>query len=77
MRTQARALGSEPGRIVADGWSAEAHLAAAAAIFGDSTAANEPSTAPNALILVSRTVSLEGDSWAQRLLGQHGNEGSC
>ena len=73
MRTQAGALGIDPGRIVADGWSAGAHLAAAAAIFGDSTAANEPSAAPNALVLVSPAVSLEGDSWAQRLLGRHGN----
>jgi len=73
MRTQAGALGIDPGRIVADGWSAGAHLAAAAAIFGDSAAANEPSAAPNALILVSPAVSLEGDSWAQRLLGPHGN----
>ena len=73
MRTQAAALGIDPGRIVADGWSAGAHLAASAAIFGDVTAANEPSTTPNALILVSPAVSLEGDSWAQRLLGGHGN----
>jgi len=73
MRTQAEALGIDPGRIVADGWSAGAHLAAAAAIFGDVTAANEPGSAPNALILVSPAVSLEGDSWAQRLLGRHGN----
>ena len=73
MRTQAGTLGIDPGRIVADGWSAGAHLAASAAIFGDVNAAKEPSTAPNALVLVSPAVSLEGDSWAQRLLGRQGN----
>ena len=73
MRTQARALGVDPDRIVADGWSAGAHLAASAAIFRTSTTANETSTAPNALILVSPAVSLESDTWAQRLLGPHGN----
>ncbi len=73
MRTQAGALGIDPGRIVADGWSAGAHLAASAAIFGNSTAANETSSAPNALILVSPAVSLVADSWAQRLLGRHGS----
>ena len=64
MRTQAGTLGNDPGRIVADGWSAGAHLAASAAIFADETAANVPSAAPNALILVSPAVSLEGDSSA-------------
>ena len=73
MRTQAATLGIDPGRIVADGWSAGAHLAASAAIFGDVTAAKGQGTAPNALILVSPAVSLEGDSWAQRLLGGRGN----
>jgi acetyl esterase len=73
MREQAGALGIDPGRLVADGWSAGAHLAASAAIFGSSTAANQTSTAPNALILVSPAVSLEADSWSQRLLGRHAN----
>ena len=40
MRTQAGALGIDPRPVVADGWSAGAHLAASAAIFGDPAAAN-------------------------------------
>jgi acetyl esterase len=70
MRTQAATLDLDPSRIVADGWSAGAHLAASAAIFDDQPGeAKHLSAAPNALILVSPAVSLESDGWAQRLLG--------
>lgn len=70
MRTQSAALGLDSSGIVADGWSAGAHLAAAAAIFDDQPAgAKRPSAAPNALVLVSPAVALESDGWAQRLLG--------
>jgi acetyl esterase/lipase len=74
MRSQATTLGLDPSRIVADGWSAGAHLAASAAIFDDRPdGANRPSAAPNALVLVSPAVALESDGWAQRLLGSHTN----
>ena len=70
MRTQSATLGLDPSRIVADGWSAGAHLAASTAIFDDPPAgANRTSAAPNVLVLVSPAVALESDGWAQRLLG--------
>jgi acetyl esterase/lipase len=72
MRAQAGELGIDPDRIAADGWSAGAHLAASAAIFSNA-AATQTSTAPNALILVSPAVSLDADSWFQRLVGARGN----
>jgi acetyl esterase/lipase len=70
MRTNADSLGIDPGRIAAYGWSSGAHLAASAAIFDDVRKGSGASAAPNALILLSPAVSLESDSWAQRLLGQ-------
>lgn len=74
MRTQSAALGLDPSRIVADGWSAGAHLAASAAIFDDQPAdATRPSAAPNALVLVSPAVALESDAWAKQLLGSKAN----
>ena len=74
MRTQSATLGLDPSRIVADGWSAGAHLAASAAIFDDQPAdATRPSAAPNALVLVSPAVALESDAWAKQLLGSRTN----
>ena len=74
MRTQSAALGLDPSRVVADGWSAGAHLAASAAIFDDQPAeANRPSAAPNVLVLVSPAVALESDGWAKQLLGSRTN----
>jgi acetyl esterase/lipase len=74
MRTQSATLGLDPSRIVADGWSAGAHLAASAAIFDDQPAdATRPSAAPNVLVLVSPAVALESDGWAKRLLGPKTN----
>lgn len=70
MRTQSAALGIDPSRIVAHGWSAGAHLAASAAIFDHHPAESDrPSAAPNALVLVSPAVALESDAWVKRLLG--------
>jgi acetyl esterase len=74
MRMQSATLGLDPSRIVADGWSAGAHLAAAAAIFDDQPVeANRPSATPNVLVLVSPAVALESDGWAKRLLGSKTN----
>jgi acetyl esterase/lipase len=66
MRTHADSLGIDPNRIAAYGWSAGAHLAVSAAIFG----ADEDSISarPDALVLVSPAVSLASDGWVQRLL---------
>ncbi len=69
VRSNADRLGIASDRIAAYGWSAGAHLAACAAIFEDSDPAAAVSSAPDALVFVSPAVSLEGDSWAQRLLG--------
>jgi acetyl esterase/lipase len=68
-RSNAAVLGIAADRIAAYGWSAGAHLAASAAIFDDSVAGVAGGGAPDALLLVSPAVSLEGDSWLQRLLG--------
>lgn len=72
MRSEAPSLGLDPKRIAAYGWSAGAHLAVSAAIFDDSPSAGPLSAAPNALVLVSPAVSLQPDSWFQRLLGDRG-----
>jgi acetyl esterase len=76
MRSNAATLGIDANRIVAYGWSAGGHLAASAAIFNDLAPQSAISSVPNALILVSPAVSLESDSWAQRLLGDRGNVNS-
>lgn len=70
VRSNADRLGIAPDRIAAYGWSAGAHLAACAAIFEGSEADVAVSGAPDALVFVSPAVSLEGDSWPQRLLGE-------
>jgi acetyl esterase len=72
MRSQAEALGIDPRRVAAYGWSAGAHLASSAAIFEDA-AAGAGSARPDALVLVSPAVSLVSDQWFQRLLGTRGN----
>ena len=67
MRANAGMLGLDPNRIAAYGWSAGAHLAASAAVFdGDGEG---PSARPDAMILASPAVSVDGDGWFQRLLG--------
>ncbi len=66
LRDEAAALGVDPRRIAAYGWSAGAHLAASAAIFPDGGSGT--SASPDALILVSPAVSLEADETARGLL---------
>jgi acetyl esterase/lipase len=67
MRANAESLGIDSKRIAAYGWSAGAHLAASAAVFdGDGEG---PSARPDAMILLSPAVSIDGDGWFQRLLG--------
>ncbi len=73
LRSNAKMLGIDPNRVVADGWSAGAHLAASAAIFDDTTQSTTVSCVPNALILVSPAVYLESDKWVERLLGTRGD----
>jgi acetyl esterase/lipase len=73
MRSQAKSLGIAQERIAAYGWSAGAHLAASAAIPEDAARGANSKARPNALVLVSPAVSLESDTWFQRLLGQRGS----
>jgi acetyl esterase len=70
MRAESRSLGIDPSRIAAYGWSAGAHLAASAALFEDAGAT--VSSRPDALALSSPAVSLDADSWFQKLLGDRG-----
>jgi acetyl esterase/lipase len=72
VRLHADSLDIDPKRVVAYGWSAGGHLAASAAIFGLDASGASVSSRPDALILVSPAVSLEGDGWVQRLLGGRG-----
>lgn len=68
VRAHADSLGIDPMRVAAYGWSAGAHLAAAAAIFDDGTPRNSDTARPDALVLVSPALSLVEDRWVQRLL---------
>ena len=70
MRVNADTLGIDRERIAAYGWSAGAHLAACAAIFGGGDADYLVSSSPNALVLESPAVSVARDAWFQRLLGE-------
>jgi acetyl esterase/lipase len=68
MRREADALGIDPARVAAYGWSAGGHLAASAAIFDELDPDQPLSSSPNALVLVSPAVSLASDKWVQGLL---------
>jgi acetyl esterase/lipase len=68
-RANSETLGIAADRIAAYGWSAGAHLATCAAVFGETTEDTKISSAPDALVLVSPAVSLAHDNWPQRLLG--------
>jgi acetyl esterase/lipase len=70
VRAHADSLGIDPNRVAAYGWSAGAHLAASAAIFGVDE--DGISARADALVLVSPAVSLAADRWAQRLLKGRG-----
>jgi acetyl esterase/lipase len=70
MRANADSLGIDTGRVAAYGWSAGAHLAACAAIFEEADSDSILSSSPDALVLKSPAVSLVGDRWFQRLLGE-------
>jgi acetyl esterase len=76
IRANATSLGVDPNRIAAYGWSSGGHLAAAAAIFDDPSAASSVSCSPNALVLVSPAVSLGSDAWLKRLLISKADPGS-
>ena len=69
VRLNARQLDVSPDRVVAYGWSAGAHLAAASAIFSDLPPHNDPDCVPNALVLKSPALDLVNDSWFRTLLG--------
>lgn len=73
MRSNATDLGISTDSIAAFGWSAGAHLAVCSSIFDDSSEVRSVSCIPNALILMSPAVSLEGDKWVQQLLGTKAN----
>ena len=65
MRANAGMLGLDPNRIAAYGWSAGAHLAASAAVFDDDD--EDVSARPDALILASPAVSIEGDVFLESI----------
>lgn len=69
VRSHSRELGIDPEKVAAYGWSAGAHLLASAAIFDDADGEQPWSCSPNALILSSAAVALEGDGWLRRILG--------
>ena len=68
-RNSAEMLSVSPERIIAYGWSAGAHLAAATAIFDEMAPQSELSCIPNALILKSPALDLVNDEWFCTLLG--------
>lgn len=68
-RANAERLNIDPNRIAVYGWSAGGQLALSSAQSGDA------SNRPDALVLVSPAVDLEGDGWFRRLIGQRGNAG--
>lgn len=75
MRMKADSLGLIPDSIVAYGYSAGGHLAAATAIFPGPDA-GEYSAEPDALVLVSPALDLVNDGWSQYLLGSRADAGS-
>jgi acetyl esterase/lipase len=70
VRAQSGELGIDRERIAAYGWSAGAHLVAAAAIWHDVDGKELPSCVPDAMILESPALSLQNDAWIAQLLGE-------
>ncbi|HEX9750899.1 MAG TPA: alpha/beta hydrolase [candidate division Zixibacteria bacterium] len=68
LRSRADEFDIDPNCIAGYGWSAGAHLAACAAIFGDTAPGDSISAAPNALVLVSPAVNLKDDGWVEKIL---------
>jgi acetyl esterase/lipase len=68
VRNNAKDLNIDPDRIIAQGWSAGAHLAACTAVFPAVDKVSNVSSTPNALVLVSPAVSVVKDGWFKRLL---------
>lgn len=68
VRTESESLGVDPDRIAAYGWSAGGHLAAAAAMIPGDDSTKAVSPVPDALLLKSPAVALEGDAWFRELL---------
>lgn len=69
VRKNAGLLDISPDRIIAYGWSAGAHLAAASAIFTNLPPQAEISCIPDALVLKSPALDLLNDKWFRTLLG--------
>jgi acetyl esterase len=74
MRRNAKELGIDPKHVAAYGVSAGGHLAASLAFFDPATQ-NEINAAPNAVVLISPSVSLGRDMYFQGLLGRRAKAG--
>ena len=67
MRSHARELRVDPGKIAVYGWSAGGHLGVSAMLFDD-VRTDGTSAAPNALVLMSPAVSVASSGYLRALL---------